>query len=127
MTIEIDFVIKNLFLSKLKGKKLNQFCQVNAGMIIHGPPGTGKTNIAEGVGKVWRKYDPKLEIRHVRGPELFDSYVGNTEEKIRDLFKDAIENLEERKISEAVPLTQHLIIVDEIDAMFGLRGGDSST
>ena len=63
----------------------------------------------------------------MRGPELFDSYVGNTEEKIRDLFKDAIENLEERKISEAVPLTQYLIIVDEIDAMFGLRGGDSST
>ena len=71
-------------------------------MIIHGPPGTGKTNIAEGVGQVWKKYDPNLEIRRVRGPELFDSYVGNTEGKIRDLFKDALENLDERRINENV-------------------------
>ena len=55
-------------------------------MLLHGPPGTGKTLLAHTIGKVWKKVDKDLEIRTVRGPELFNSFVGKTEESVRELF-----------------------------------------
>ena len=59
---------------------------MDGGLLLHGPPGTGKTLLAHTIGKVWKKVDKDLEIRTVRGPELFNSFVGKTEESVRELF-----------------------------------------
>jgi len=61
----------------------------------------------------------------VRGPELFNSLVGKTEEAVRDLFEEALVNLRDHETGQA-KLRQHLVIIDEIDAMFGTRGKDTS-
>ena len=55
------------------------------GMLLFGPPGCGKTLIARTIGKILNAREPKI----VNGPEVLDKYVGGSEEKIRELFKDA--------------------------------------
>ena len=72
MSNEIDFCIKNLLNAKLRNNRIGRFLQINGGMLLHGPPGSGKSYLARAVGKVWTKADPSLKIRFVRGPELFN-------------------------------------------------------
>ena len=55
------------------------------GMLLYGPPGTGKTLIARQIAKALNCDDPQI----VQGPEIFDKYVGGSEEKIRKLFANA--------------------------------------
>jgi vesicle-fusing ATPase len=52
---------------------------------LHGPPGTGKTLIAR---KIANALNCK-SIKVVNGPEIFDKYVGGSEEKMRELFAEA--------------------------------------
>ncbi len=74
-------------------------------MLLYGPPGTGKTLIARQIGKILNCVEPKI----INGPELLNGYVGDSEENVRDLFKDAIEDKEGKRL--------HLIICDEFDAI----------
>jgi vesicle-fusing ATPase len=55
------------------------------GMLLYGPPGTGKTLIARKIAEALNCEKPKV----VNGPEIFDKFVGGSEEKIRKLFEDA--------------------------------------
>jgi vesicle-fusing ATPase len=57
------------------------------GLLLHGPPGCGKTLIARKIGQVLNAREPKI----VNGPEILNKYVGQSEENIRELFKDAEE------------------------------------
>ena len=54
-------------------------------MILYGPPGTGKTLIARKIAQVLDCNEPKV----VNGPQIFDKYVGGSEENVRKLFEDA--------------------------------------
>ena len=93
---------------------------------MHGPPGTGKTLLARAVGNIWKQFDSRLHIELVSGPQLFNQFVGETEKAVRNLFKKALDNLADHDEFGA-ELIQHLVIVDEIDSMFGCRGVDSSS
>eukprot|EP01017_Pseudomicrothorax_dubius_P035481 TRINITY_DN4972_c0_g1_i1.p1 TRINITY_DN4972_c0_g1~~TRINITY_DN4972_c0_g1_i1.p1 ORF type:complete len:652 (+),score=218.37 TRINITY_DN4972_c0_g1_i1:197-2152(+) len=84
------------------------------GVLLYGPPGTGKTLMAKQLSKALQSKEPKL----VNGPELFDKYVGETERKIRDLFKDAKEDM--KRYGDESPL--HVIIFDEFDSICRQRG-----
>eukprot|EP01069_Polyplicarium_translucidae_P010444 Polyplicarium_translucidae@DN3379_c3_g1_i11.p1 len=84
------------------------------GMLLHGPPGTGKTLIARQIGKALDAREPKV----VNGPEVLNKFVGQSEENIRALFKEAEE--EQKKKGENSSL--HIIIFDEIDAICKQRG-----
>ena len=84
------------------------------GMLLYGPPGTGKTLIARQIAKCLKAREPKI----VNGPEVFDKYVGQTEQNIRDLFKEAEE--EQNRLGEKSKL--HIIVLDEIDAICRPRG-----
>jgi vesicle-fusing ATPase len=84
------------------------------GMLLHGPPGCGKTLIARQIGKVLNAREPKI----VNGPEVLDKYVGASEEKIRDLFRDA----EAEQEAEGDASMLHTIIFDEMDAICKSRG-----
>ena len=58
------------------------------GILLFGPPGTGKTLIARQLAKVLKAKEPKI----VNGPEIFSKFVGEAEENVRKLFKEAIED-----------------------------------
>lgn len=58
------------------------------GVLLHGPPGTGKTLIARQLAKALKTKEPKI----VNGPEILSKYVGESEENVRKLFKEAKED-----------------------------------
>jgi vesicle-fusing ATPase len=86
------------------------------GMLLYGPPGCGKTLIARKLCGCLNTIEPRI----VNGPELLDSYVGNSEKNIRKLFEDAIDD--ETNLGDKSPL--HVIIFDEFDSIAKARGGD---
>lgn len=94
------------------------------GIILWGPPGTGKTRIA----RILAKDVLDAEFKVINGPELFDKYVGGSEEKLREVFKDAIKDFENGKKDKTRPARLHVIVFDEIDSLFPKRGssGDST-
>ncbi|MEM3372706.1 MAG: CDC48 family AAA ATPase [Candidatus Anstonellales archaeon] len=70
------------------------------GVLIYGPPGTGKTLLAKAVAS-----ESEAHFIHIGGPELVSKFVGESEEKLRAIFKEA----EEKAPS--------IIFMDEIDAI----------
>ncbi len=84
------------------------------GMLLFGPPGCGKTLIARKIAKALKARPPKI----VNGPEILNKYVGQSEENIRALFKDAETEQEEKGDDSEL----HIIIFDEIDAICKQRG-----
>ena len=100
-------IIKKLGISHVKG------------IVLHGPPGTGKTLIARNISKLITKKEPKI----VNGPEIFDRFVGGSEQNIRDLFAAA--EADYANLGENSPL--HVIIFDEIDAICRQRGNKSDS
>jgi proteasome-associated ATPase len=96
------------------------------GILLYGPPGCGKTLIAKAIanslarqieqntGKTTAGY-----FLNVKGPELLNKYVGETEHKIREVFKKAKE-----KAKEDQPV---IVFFDEMDAIFRLRGSGISS
>lgn len=79
------------------------------GVILFGPPGTGKTMIAQAIASYFGC--PDVRIRITSGSNLLDKWVGSTEASIRDLFNPA------RKERDHL----HVIIIDEIDAILSAR------
>ncbi|KAF8076749.1 vesicular-fusion protein SEC18 [Lyophyllum atratum] len=88
------------------------------GILLHGPPGTGKTLIARQIGKMLNAREPKI----VNGPEILSKYVGASEENIRKLFGDA--EIEYKQKGDESGL--HIIIFDELDAIFKQRGSTNN-
>ncbi len=96
------------------------------GILLYGPPGCGKTLIAKAVANALAK---KIETRtgkattayflNVKGPELLNKYVGETESKLREVFKKARE-----KASQDVPV---VVFFDEMDSLFRMRGSGVSS
>lgn len=75
------------------------------GVLMYGPPGCSKTMIAKALAS-----ESKVNFLSIKGPELFNKYVGESEKAIRDLF---------RRARQASP---SIIFFDEIDAISGERG-----
>lgn len=84
------------------------------GVILYGPPGTGKTLIAKKMGELLNASSVKI----ISGPEIFDKWVGSSEENIRKLFEEAEKDKN--------PKSLHIIIFDEIDSIFKERGSTNS-
>jgi proteasome-associated ATPase len=91
------------------------------GVLLYGPPGCGKTLIAKAVANSIAKKLGHLtgkEVRsyflHVKGPELLNKYVGESERQVREVFKKAKERAEDGN-----PV---IVFFDEMDALFRTRG-----
>ena len=91
------------------------------GVLLYGPPGCGKTLIAKAVANSIAKRleskenkDVRSYFLHVKGPELLNKYVGESERQIREVFNKAKE-----KAEEGMPV---VVFFDEMDALFRTRG-----
>ena len=99
-TIELPLKFPHLFSSGLK----------RSGLLFYGPPGCGKTLLAKAIATEFT-----INFFSVKGPELINMYVGQSEENVRDVFKKA------RDVSPCI------IFFDELDSLAPNRGrsGDS--
>ena len=92
------------------------------GILLYGPPGCGKTLIAKAVAhslskKVAQRHgadEQRSYFLNIKGPELLNKYVGETERQIRLIFQRARE-----KASEGIPV---IVFFDEMDSLFRTRG-----
>jgi proteasome-associated ATPase len=97
------------------------------GILLYGPPGCGKTLIAKAVANSLAKQIAKVRgddharsyFLNIKGPELLNKYVGETERHIRLVFQRARE-----KASEGTPV---IIFFDEMDSIFRTRGSGVSS
>ena len=102
-------VFRKVFVSRMLSEKIRKELGIDhvRGLMLYGPPGTGKTLLAREIGKILNCREPKI----VNGPSLLNKYVGQSEENVRNLFADAIEDQKKGKAG------LHLIICDEFDAI----------
>ena len=80
------------------------------GILLYGPPGTGKTLLAKAVAT-----ESEANFISVKGPELLNKWVGESEKAVREIFKKA------KQVAPAV------IFFDEIDSIAGARQGNESS
>ncbi|KAJ7095978.1 AAA family ATPase [Mycena belliarum] len=74
------------------------------GILLHGPPGTGKTHLARAIAA-----STKSAVLVINGPELSSAYHGETEAKLRDVFKEARDK------------SPCIVVLDEVDALVPRR------
>jgi len=97
------------------------------GILLYGPPGCGKTLIAKAVanslakkvGEVSGDHERRSFFLNIKGPELLNKYVGETERQIRLIFQRARE-----KSEEGWPV---IIFFDEMESLFRTRGSGISS
>jgi proteasome-associated ATPase len=97
------------------------------GVLLYGPPGCGKTliakavahSLAEEVAKRTGRSDAHSYFLNVKGPELLNKYVGETERQIRLIFQRAKE-----KSEEGFPV---IVFFDEMESIFRIRGSGISS
>ncbi len=112
--VELPFLHRHLF--------ANYQLPAPKGILLYGPPGCGKTLIAKAVANSLAKKVAALTSNaavrsyflNVKGPELLNKYVGETERQIRLIFQRARE-----KAEEGVPV---IVFFDEMDSLFRTRG-----
>jgi len=92
------------------------------GILLYGPPGCGKTliakavanSLAQAVAERTGRPDARSYFLNIKGPELLNKWVGETERQIRLIFQRAKE-----KSEEGVPV---IVFFDEMDSLFRTRG-----
>lgn len=110
--VELPFVYAQKFQDyQLKAPK---------GILLHGPPGCGKTLLGKALANetakiLARQLGVKSEGRflYIKGPEILDKYVGETERKIREIFQQARELAKDGFV---------VVFFDEVDAILRTRG-----
>ncbi|MBN1239197.1 MAG: CDC48 family AAA ATPase [Gammaproteobacteria bacterium] len=70
------------------------------GVLLHGPPGTGKTLLARAVAN-----EAEASFHHIAGPEIMGSHVGESEQRLRDVFQEAQRD------------APSIVFIDELDSI----------
>jgi transitional endoplasmic reticulum ATPase len=109
---EVKRVLKESIEWPLKYPELFDHMRTNPpkGILLYGPPGSGKTFLAKAVAS-----ESEINFISVKGPELLSKWVGESERGIREVF---------RKAKQASPC---IVFFDEIDAIAPIRGASSDS
>ena len=105
--VEIIQKIREMVELPLKHPELFQRLNIDPpkGVLLHGPPGTGKTLLARAVS-----HEANAYFITINGPEVMSKFYGQSEERLRNIFKEAEEN------------APSIIFIDEIDSIAPKRG-----
>lgn len=117
--VELPYIHRDLF--------LEYGLEAPKGILLYGPPGCGKTLIAKAVANSLAKAvaertgepNARSYFLNIKGPELLNKWVGETERQIRLIFSRAKE-----KSDEGVPV---IVFFDEMDSLFRIRGSGISS
>ncbi|MBX3734369.1 MAG: AAA family ATPase [Verrucomicrobiae bacterium] len=115
--VELPFLHRDLF------RRFDH--AVPKGFLLHGPPGCGKTllgkatawNLREQLRVQTGKDHPEFFL-HVKGPELLNMWVGESERQVRDLFAQCRERSREGQLA--------FLFIDEAESLLGTRRGNRS-
>lgn len=99
-TIQLTLKYGQFLSSKLK----------RSGLLFYGPPGTGKTLLAKAIATEF-----KLNFLSVKGPEIMNMYIGQSEENIRNIF------------AKAKAVAPSIVFFDELDSIARKRGKNNSS
>ena len=108
---EVKDIIQNEIITSIEKPDIFESIGIRPvkGILLHGPPGTGKTTIAKIIAN-----HSRANFIAINGPEIFSKWFGESEQKIRQIFQ---------KARECRPT---IIFFDEIDAITAQRGGGQS-
>ena len=117
--VELPYIHKELF--------SEYGLEAPKGILLYGPPGCGKTliakavanSLAQAVAERTGRPDARSYFLNIKGPELLNKWVGETERQIRLIFQRAKE-----KSDEGVPV---IVFFDEMDSLFRTRGSGISS
>lgn len=104
-------ILDTIIMPKHFPQIFNDFLKPRTGLLFYGPPGTGKTLLAKCIAN-----ETQMNFFSVKGPELLNMYIGESEKNVRDIFE---------KARTHAPC---IIFFDELDALAPSRGkgADSS-
>ncbi|EFC49887.1 peroxisomal biogenesis aaa ATPase Pex1 [Naegleria gruberi] len=108
---DVKNILRETFIFPTKYASLfeNAPIKLRSGLLLYGPPGSGKTFIASAIAK-----ECGLNFISIKGPELLNKYVGASEQAVRDVFMQA---------ESAKPC---IIFFDEFDSIAAQRGHDNT-
>jgi ATP-dependent 26S proteasome regulatory subunit len=123
MTEHVKKIIRDVLISKtgLMSKELRKIIKPSRGIILHGPPGTGKTTLARKLAKVLGCEGDQLQM--ITATEVFNKWLGESEANVRKLFEPARKAYKTH--GDKSPL--YIVFIDEIDAILANRGESGAT
>jgi ATP-dependent 26S proteasome regulatory subunit len=116
----VERVIREVLITRTNvvDESIIDLIEPSKGIMLHGPPGTGKTTFARNLGRILGCTGSKLKF--LTSTEIKSKWHGGSEGNIRKLFEKAVNSYE--LLGDLSPL--HILVIDEIDAILGKRSED---
>ena len=103
-------IIQTILLPTQHPEIFDEWIKPRTGLLFYGPPGTGKTMLGKCIAN-----ECKMGFISVKGPELLNMYIGESEKNVREVFERA---------TASKPC---IVFMDELDALIPKRGQSSDS